>query len=201
MFSGIIQTVGSVRDVIPFEQGRKIVVFSNLDKTGLKIGDSIAIDGCCLTLTQLNGNEKTFYISYDTLKKTSLAMLCKGSLVNLESSLKVGHSIGGHFVSGHVDETARVIEIENIGADRKVKIEISHYGKNFVVQRGSICINGVSLTVAQIIGNVVTLNIIPHTLESTTLKYLNKTTNFVVNVEFDGIAKNVYKTVKNFLTR
>ena len=201
MFSGIIETTGLVREIIKNEQGKIIKISSNLDQTGLKIGDSICVAGCCLTLTALEGKEKTFYVSADTLKKTTLAMLSVGSFVNLESSLKVGSSIGGHFVSGHVDETARVLGIETIGADRKVKIEISHYGKNIIIQRGSICIDGVSLTVSQAIGNIVVLNIIPHTWEKTTLKYLNTQISFIVNIEFDGVAKQFYKTVKHLLAR
>ena len=201
MFSGIIETIGTVREVTKNEQGKIIKIFSHLDQTGLKIGDSISVAGCCLTLTELEGNEKTFYISSDTLRKTTLSMLSVGSNVNLESSLKVGASIGGHFISGHVDETGKVLSVETIGADRRVKIEVSHYGKNVVIQRGSISVDGVSLTVSQVIGNIVTLNIIPHTWEKTTLKYLNPQNTFLVNVEFDGVAKHVYKAVKHLLAR
>ena len=143
----------------------------------------------------------SFYISADTLKKTTLAMLSAGSPVNLEPSLKMGDRLGGHIVSGHVDETARIIGIETIGADKRIKVEVSNYGKNLLVQRGSIAIDGVSLTVAYLMGNVVSLNIIPHTWESTTLKHLNTTTNFLVNVEYDGIAKHVYKIVKSLVAR
>ena len=128
-------------------------------------------------------------------------MLSVGHHVNLESSLVVGDSVGGHFISGHVDETGRVIDFETTGVDTKIKVEVSNYGKNLLVQKGSITIDGVSLTVAYLFGNTVTLNVIPHTFNNTTLKFLNKTTNFLVNVEYDSIAKHVYKIVKNLIAR
>ncbi len=201
MFSGIIEATGFVKEVLKHEEGKKIIISSTISQANFKMGDSIAVSGCCLTLTALNGREMEFYISADTLKKTTLTMLSAGSSVNLEPSLKVGDRMGGHIVSGHVDETARIIGIENMGADRRIKVEISNYGKNLVVQRGSIAIDGVSLTVAYAMGNVVSLNIIPHTWEHTTLKHLNPTTNFLVNVEYDNIAKHVYKIVKSLIAR
>jgi riboflavin synthase len=201
MFSGIIEATGLVKEIAKHEDGKKIVISSALDQSSFKIGDSIAVSGCCLTLIAKTGREMSFYISADTLKKTTLAMLSTGSPVNLEPSLKMGDRLGGHIVSGHVDETARIVGIETIGADKRIKVEVSNYGKNLLVQRGSIAIDGVSLTVAYLMGNVVSLNIIPHTWESTTLKHLNTTTNFLVNVEYDGIAKHVYKIVKSLVAR
>ena len=201
MFSGIIEATGLVKEVAKHEDGKKITISSIIDQSSFKIGDSIAISGCCLTLTAKMGREMSFYISGDTLKKTTLAMFSAGSPVNLEPSLKFGDRLGGHIVSGHIDETARVVGIETVGADRRIKIEVSNYGKNLLVQRGSIAVDGVSLTVAYLTGNVVSLNIIPHTWENTTLKHLNTTSNFLVNVEYDGIAKHVYKIVKNLIAR
>jgi riboflavin synthase len=201
MFSGIIATTGSIKEIKKHEDGKIIVISSSIDQTDFKIGDSIAVSGCCLTITARNGRDITFYASADTLKKTNLSMLSVGSSVNLEPALKLGERLGGHLVSGHVDETARVIGIETAGADRKIKIEISHYGKNLAVQRGSICVDGVSLTIAYITGNIISLNIIPHTWETTTLKHLNPQTHFLVNIEYDGIAKHVYKIVKSIIAR
>jgi riboflavin synthase len=201
MFSGIIQSIGIVKDISKNEMGKNIIISSNLDTSKVKIGDSIAVSGCCLTVVSRNGKELGFYISSDTLKKTTLAMLSAGSHVNLESSLVVGDAIGGHLVSGHVDETGRVLEIETLGVDHRIKIEISNYGKNLLVQKGSISIDGVSLTVAYLMGNIATLNIIPHTFENTTMKFLNPKTNFLVNVEYEGIAKHVYKIVKGLVAR
>ena len=201
MFSGIVRNVGLVKEIEKNELGKNIIITSNLDSSNIKIGDSVAIAGCCLTVVSRNGKDLGFYISADTLKKTTLSMLSVGHHVNLESSLVVGDSVGGHFISGHVDETGRVIDFETTGVDTKIKVEVSNYGKNLLVQKGSITIDGVSLTVAYLFGNTVTLNVIPHTFNNTTLKFLNKTTNFLVNVEYDSIAKHVYKIVKNLIAR
>ena len=201
MFSGIIRATGSVRNIEKHENGKNITIFSSLDTKDFRIGDSICVSGCCLTLTKKQNKEMTFYISGDTLKKTTLAMLSVGSSVNLEPALKMGEGISGHIVSGHIDETARVISLETIGADKRIKVEVSHYGKNLLIQRGSITIDGVSLTIAYIVGNVITLNIIPHTWENTTLKLLNPQANFLVNVEYDDVAKHVYKVVKHLIAR
>lgn len=201
MFSGIVRNIGIVKEISRNEMGKNIIISSELDTKKIKIGDSIAIAGCCLTVISINGKELGFYISADTLKKTTLTMLQKSSHINLEASLCIGDSIGGHLVSGHVDETGRVLEIETIGVDRRIKVEVSNYGKNLLVQKGSITIDGVSLTIAYLAGNIVTLNVIPHTFENTTLKFLNTTTNYLVNIEYDGIAKHVYKIVKGLIAR
>ena len=201
MFSGIIKNVGLVKDIVKNEGGKNIIISSNLNTEVLKIGDSVAVAGCCLTVIAKNSRELTFYISADTLKKTTLAMLNVGSSVNLEPALTMSDLLSGHLVSGHVDETGRIVEIETIGIDHKIKVEVSNYGKNLLIQKGSITIDGVSLTVAYLAGNVVTLNIIPHTFQNTTIKFLNTKTNFLVNIEYDGIAKHVYKVVKNLIAR
>lgn len=201
MFTGIIKSVGFVKEITKNGTGKNITISSNLETNEIKVGDSIAVSGCCLTVVAKSGKEIDFYISEDTLKKTTLTMLSAGASVNLEAALKVGDSVGGHFITGHVDETARVIEIETTGVDKRVKIEVSKFGKNLLIQRGSIAVDGVSLTVAYIVGSTVTLNIIPHTWENTTLKLLNTTTNFIVNIEYDSIAKHVYKIVKQLVIR
>lgn len=202
MFSGIVKSIGIVKDISKNEQGKNITInTTGLDIANVQIGDSISISGCCLTVTAINGKDLSFYISADTLKKTTLTMLSKNSYVNLENSLKIGDYIGGHILSGHIDETARVVEITTTGVDKKIKIEVSNFGKNLLVQRGSIAVDGISLTVAYISGNVVTLNIIPHTWENTTLKYLNTNTNFLVNIEYSEISKHVYKIVKQIIAR
>lgn len=202
MFSGIVKTVGVVKEIYKNEYGKNIIISAaNLDLTGVKIGDSVAVSGCCLTITAINGKDISFYISADTLKKTTLTMLSKNSFVNLETSLRMGDYIGGHMISGHIDETARVVEVNLVGVDKRIKLEISNFGKNVVVQRGSVAIDGVSLTVAYIAGNILTLNIIPHTLENTTMKYLNTSTNYLVNIEYNEISKHVYKLVKQIIAR
>ena len=202
MFSGIVKSIGVVKEIYKNENGKNIKISApNLDLTGVKIGDSIAVSGCCLTVTAINGKELSFYISADTLKKTTLTMLSNNSFVNLETSLRMGDYIGGHMISGHIDETARVVEVSLLGVDKRIKLEISNFGKNVVVQRGSVAVDGVSLTVAYIAGNILTLNIIPHTLENTTIKYLNTNTNYLVNIEYNEISKHVYKLVKQIIVR
>lgn len=201
MFSGIVKVIGSIKEIAKYEDGKNIVVSSQLETNDIKIGDSVAVSGCCLTVISRNGNDLGFYISADTLKKTTLAMLSIGSRVNLESSLRYGDYIGGCVMTGHIDETARIVEIDASKTDKKIKVAVSNFGKNLLIQRGTIVIDGVSLTVSYLSGSIVTLNIIPHTWENTILKFANTTTNFLVNVEYDSIAKHVYKIVKHLIVR
>jgi riboflavin synthase len=199
MFSGIIEAIGNVREVTPHEEGKYITISSNFNQSDLKIGDSVAVAGCCLTIIELDAKQMKFYASKDTLQKTNLIMLSKGSAVNLEKALLASSRLGGHLVSGHVDETATIESIETIGADKRITIIVSNFGKNLLAQRGSVTVEGISLTVAQMIGNKLILNIIPHTWENTTLNMVRE--GYIVNIEFDIIAKHAYKMLKNLINR
>lgn len=201
MFSGIIKAIGIVKEIQPEGEGKKLLISSNLNLENIQIGDSVAISGCCLTVIHKEKGTLGFYISADTLEKTTLIGLQPNSKVNMEPSLRMCDALGGHFVTGHVDSTARIVGVTSIGIDHRIEIEINKYGKKLLIQRGSITLDGISLTVAYLSGNIVVLNIIPHTWENTTMKYLNATANYLVNIEYDPIAKHTYKFVKNLIVR
>lgn len=206
MFGGIVAGIGIVTEVVrakegDIDSGRTITISTKLNTSDLKIGDSVCVSGCCLTLTKKDGNSMQFFAIQDTLKVTTLMMLGVNSYVNLEFSLRVGDPIGGHIVTGHVDEVCKIVGIEDLGKYKRLQIEISKYGSEYVVQKGSIAINGVSLTIAYAARNIVAVNIIPHTWENTNIKLLNDTINCFVNVEFDQTAKYLHKIAKKYFTR
>lgn len=194
MFTGIIKHIGTVFENTSEKDGRNLMVrIPSLEKQ--QIGDSISIMGCCLTITQINADVFSFYISADTLRQTTLAMLSKGQSVNCEPAMLASTPLGGHLVSGHVDEVGRVVEIQTIQNTHKIYVEISPQGKKWVVKKGSIAIDGVSLTIMGIQGRVVELNIIPHTMQWTTLKNLDLLSSNLVNVEYDQMAKMISKKI------
>ena len=192
MFTGIIQTVGEI--VAKQAKGGDLhfIIQTHFDDmTEVGIGDSIACNGVCLTVTGINGCEISLDVSLETLAKTQLADWQVGDAINLEKSLCLKDKLGGHMVSGHVDAVAECIDIENSARstiyDFKIPIELDKY----IVKKGSIAINGVSLTVNKITDCVMSVNLIPHTLEHTNLGLL--TIGDKVNIEIDTIARYVEK--------
>ena len=148
----------------------------------------------CLTLEKYNRNLSKFYISKETLNKTIFKLLKKGDIINLEKSLKYGERISGHFVQGHVDTTSTVKKIDFIGKSWKIYFKLSKKFKKYVVHKGSITINGVSLTIAKIFIDGFQITLIPHTLKLTNLIYLKE--KDVVNVEFDVLGKYIKSFIK-----
>lgn len=196
MFTGIIKHNGIVVSNVINSDGRILsILIPNLKNQ--EIGNSIAIMGCCLTITAINNDIYSFYVSSETLKQTTLAMFLKGQDVNIEPAMLASTPLGGHIVLGHVDEVARIVSIEEMQSTRKVFVEISPKYKKDVIRKGSITIDGISLTVMNILKNVVELNVIPHTWENTTLHLLNSSTANLVNVEFDQMAKVIRKQIEN----
>jgi len=160
-----------------------------LDLGRTAIGDSISVQGVCLTVTRKRGVCFFADISLETLSKTTLGRLRVGSRVNLEPSLRAGDALGGHLVSGHVDAVARLCRLEPDGRSRRLAFELPGALTRFVAPKGSICVNGVSLTVNQVDGRQFDVNIIPHTHEVTTLSELQ--VGDEVNIEIDVIARYV----------
>ena len=158
-----------------------------------EIGSSISCSGVCLTIEKCNKNLISFYISKETLDRTIFKFSKKGDIINLEKSIKYGQRISGHFVHGHVDTVSSVKKIKFIGKSWLINFTLSSLYKKYLVQKGSITINGVSLTIAKIIKRGFQIAIIPKTLELTNLIYLNK--RDLVNVEFDVLGKYI----KNFI--
>ena len=190
MFTGIIQSKGNVVEVHSSDKG-VVLVFScnDLDLSDCSIGDSIAVNGVCLTVTELKENSFTSDVSQETLNCTNFSEVKKGQNVNLEKSLRLNQGIDGHLVSGHIDGVGEVISIDKEGTSTRLKIKVNKDLTKYIAKKGSICINGVSLTVNEIDGNVFGVNIVPHTFSVTTLGELK--VNSPVNIEIDIIARHI----------
>jgi len=194
MFTGIIQQTAFVVSNTQTQDGKTLKIrFAKVEN--VKIGDSIAINGCCLTVIKIEGNELSFYVSMETLKQTTLMMLSNNDRVNIETAMLASTPLGGHIILGHIDEVSKVVSIENSQNTYKVTIEVSNAGKKFLIKKGSIAIDGISLTIMGIKGKILELNVIPHTWNNTTLSLLNVASNGLVNVEFDHFVKIIGKKI------
>jgi riboflavin synthase len=189
MFTGIIVELGEVAAI----ERRKGVTHLSLNSKEVindaKIGDSISVNGTCLTLVEIKGSSMRFDLSDETLRSTNLGLLKPGNRVNLESSLRPDSKLGGHFVSGHVDGTGRIRSKTEIGDTFKIEIEIPEKVMHFLVEKGSVAVDGISLTVVDILRDSFTIVIIPHTARLTTMGF--KCPGDTVNVEVDIIGKYV----------
>lgn len=196
MFTGIIQAKGSIHEVNSSEKGAVLVINSNgLDLTDSNVGDSIAVNGVCLTATELKKNSFTADVSQETLSCTTFSELTKGQHVNLEKSLRLNQGIDGHLVSGHVDGIGEVDSVYTEGVSTRLKIKAMSGLMKYIAKKGSICINGVSLTVNSVVGNIFDVNIVPHTFSATTLGSLNEKSK--VNLEIDIIARHVEQLINH----
>ena len=196
MFTGIIQAKGSIQEVHSSDDGVILKINSNtLDLSDSKIGDSIAVNGVCLTVTQMSNEWFTADVSNETINCTTFSDLSQGESVNLEKSLRLNQGIDGHLVSGHVDGVGKVQSINKDGDSTRIKILVEIDLIKYIAKKGSICINGVSLTVNSVEGNIFDVNIVPHTFSVTTLGDLSIESN--VNLEIDLIARYVEK-LKNY---
>jgi riboflavin synthase len=189
MFTGIITDLGSVRQA---KDGRFLIA-SGFDPAKVAIGASIACDGCCLTVVSVEpaagGCIFAVDVSAETLRHTTLGEWTEGRRVNLEPSLKQGDEMGGHMVSGHVDGVARVVSITPEGTSRRFEFECDAALSRFIAPKGSVALNGTSLTVNEVTGNRFTVNLIPHTLEVTSWGQIS--TGSTINLEVDLIARYV----------
>jgi len=190
MFTGIIQAQGNIKEIRASNKGAVFVLNSNsLDLSDISIGDSIAVNGVCLTVTQLDKNYFSSDVSQETLNCTTFSQLKKGQNINLEKSLRLNQGVDGHIVSGHVDGVGKITLIAIEGDSTRMKIKVDDNLIKYIAKKGSICINGVSLTVNEIDGNVFDVNIVPHTFSVTTLDELK--VNSQVNIEIDIIARHI----------
>ena len=193
MFSGIIKHMGKINKIHKTKNNCILEILSKLKFSKSEIGSSISCSGTCLTLEKYKDKVSKFYISSETLKRTNFKSLKKGDFVNLEKSLKYGDRISGHFVQGHVDSTCQIKKINFVGKSWFIDFKLAKKYKKFLIQKGSITINGVSLTISKILKNGFQTVVIPKTLKSTNLVNLNE--KDVVNVEFDVLGKYI----KNFI--
>ena len=190
MFTGIIQAKGSIQEVISSKEGYLLKINSNtLNLADSKVGDSIAVDGVCLTVTELSEDWFSADVSNETMSCTTFLELRHGQDVNLEKSLRFNQGIDGHLVSGHVDGVGSVDSIDKDGESVRIKIEVQSDIIKYIAKKGSICVNGVSLTVNSVEDNIFDVNIVPHTFSVTTLGELKPNSN--VNLEIDQVARYV----------
>ena len=187
MFTGIIEELGKVRQITT----NKIQIECHQVLDDIKLGDSIAVNGVCLTVTDIEKNSFTADVSQETMNVTMLENLEFGDYVNLERAMMADGRFGGHIVSGHIDGRGRYKGLSRDGKFYNLQIELPLECEKYVVKKGSITINGISLTIANVNGNIIECAIIPHTYENTNLKTL-KSGDFV-NVEVDILAKYIEK--------
>ena len=190
MFTGIVEESGEVTGFEETESGARLRIRSSFSGE-VSLGESIAVNGACLTVVETNSERELYFDLLDeTLRLTNLGDLQPGAdRVNLERSLRVGDRLSGHFVQGHVDRCAEILALEESGADYRLVIELPGEFRHLVVYKGSICVNGISLTVAELDENSLTIWIIPHTFEVTNLNTLGPGAR--VNLEFDLLAKHL----------
>jgi riboflavin synthase len=189
MFTGLVEETGRLLALERSATGARLTVLAPLVCTDAQLGDSIAVNGCCLTVTAREGETLAFDLLEETLARTNLGDLEAGAPVNLERALAAHSRLGGHFVQGHVDMTARVLAFEQVKSDYRLEIELPTEFGGYVVFKGSIAIDGISLTVAELGPDRFTVWIIPHTLAKTNLQ--TKKAGDRVNLEFDLLAKYV----------
>jgi len=199
MFTGLIEEVGSVLDIQSTERGTRLQVVAPLVAAGIQIGDSVAVNGCCLTVTAHDERQVVFDLLGETLDRTNLKMLRSESLVNLERALAADGRLGGHFVQGHVDCAARILSLKKEVADYRLEVELPAAFAHYVASKGSIALNGISLTVAEVFAESFAVWIIPHTKSQTNLNTAR--VHELVNLEFDLIAKHVERMLDRHVLR
>jgi riboflavin synthase len=188
MFTGIVQAIGEVRAIVPHAADVELLIgASGLDLKSVAIGDSICVSGCCLTVTRLEGDAFAVDASLETLNVTTLGEWRVGQRVNLEKALCAGQPLGGHYVTGHVDGVGRVARSAEDGRSLRLEFEVPQPLARYVARKGSICVDGVSLTVNEVEDTCFGVNLIPHTLQVTTLGACRPGTR--VNLEVDIIAR------------
>jgi riboflavin synthase len=193
MFTGIVREVGRVVGVEGDGEGRTLVVEAPATAPSTAVGDSVSIDGVCLTAEAVDGDRLRFHAVLETLRRTSLGQLSEGSDVNVEPALRAGEPLGGHYVQGHVDGLGAIGSVETEGNGLRVVVEAPPEIVRYCVEKGSITVDGVSLTVAELLEDGFAVALIPHTLEATTLRHLAP--GQPVNLEADVLAKYVERLV------
>ncbi|MFO1439199.1 MAG: riboflavin synthase [Verrucomicrobiaceae bacterium] len=197
MFTGLVETTGKILSLEPRGESARLIVEAASIAPQLELGESVAVNGCCLTVTQIDTAAGTFAFDLlmQTLRVTSLGDLQTDSLVNLERAMRLGDRFGGHFVQGHVDDTVRILDFSPHGQDHRLEVEFPEKHRGLVIPKGSICLDGISLTAAEVGSPSITCWIIPHTLQVTHLR--TKKPGDRMNVEFDMLGKHVRELVKH----
>ncbi len=188
MFTGIIQEVGKIVEI---EKNFKSIIYSissSFDTNEIKIGDSVSINGVCQTVIKKEDNVLTFEAMFETINSTNFTNLKKGDFVNTEYAMKLSDKLSGHIVSGHIDTTGKILSIKEVDNSKVIEIQSPN---DFLIEKGSISIDGISLTVQNLYENSFDTVVLPHTFNNTNLKY--RKTGDSVNLEFDIFAKYIKK--------
>tara|TARA_B100001123_G_C15167357_1_gene969935 strand:+ start:670 stop:1263 length:594 start_codon:yes stop_codon:yes gene_type:complete len=189
MFNGIIFNKGIIKKVIKRKDGINFFLKTNLKFTNKDIGISVSCDGVCLTLISIEKKLYEFYLSKETINRSNFKYIKKGNIVNLELPLKYGHKISGHICQGHVDTLGKIIKINKIDKSYLFDFEITKKERKYLIEKASICINGISLTISKVTKKGFQIWIIPHTYKNTNLSTLKKSS--LVNIEIDILSKYV----------
>ena len=194
MFTGIVREVGRVVAMEGgVDDGAVLVVHAPDTAASTAVGDSVSIDGCCLTAEEVAGEQLRFHAVPETLQRTSLSRLVPGDAVNVELALRAGEPLGGHYVQGHVDRVGKIRSVDPEGEGERVVVEAPGDVLRYCVEKGSITVDGVSLTVAALAEDAFAVALVPHTLSATTLGTLEPGRE--VNLEVDVLAKYVERLV------
>ncbi len=195
MFTGLIEEVGEVVGIDSTDSGTQLCVVAPRFAEKICVGESISVNGCCLTVVASNTPQITFDLLQETMDRTNLKGLRPTDLVNLERALPANGPLGGHFVQGHIDCVARIVAWEKIEDDHRLEVELPPDFARYVVSKGSIAVNGISLTVAEVSDRSFAVWIIPHTRSRTNLSRVQ--IQDLVNLEFDLIAKYVERLLNH----
>ena len=192
MFTGLVQSIGQIEKISDLGNGKEMIISCNTEfSNDIQIGDSISVDGVCSTAIKKTSTSFTVQYLEETLKKTTMKIMQKGYNVNLEPCLTPTTKIGGHIVSGHVDDTGKIKSLDYDGEWAIIKISFQKKYRPFLISKGSIAINGISLTVVDVSDNWFSCHLIPHTISNTSLK--SKIVGDQVNLEFDQVGKYLYQ--------
>ncbi len=193
MFTGLVEETGELVALERTGGGARLIVRAEIVSSDARLGDSISVNGCCLTVAAQRGCELAFDLLEETLRRTNLGDLSSGAPLNLERALAAHARLGGHFVQGHIDCASEVLRLEPVGADHRLEIALPVEFAQYVAFKGSIAVDGISLTVAEVGPHSFTLWIIPHTMAATTLRV--RKAGQRVNLEFDLLAKYVERVM------
>jgi riboflavin synthase len=193
VFTGIVRELGTVVEAEEAGGGRALVVRAPKTSARTRVGDSVAVNGCCLTATAVDGDAIAFHAVPETIARTTLGDLARDDAVNVEPPLRAGEELGGHYVQGHVDGVGRIQSVEAEGEGLRVFVEAPDDVLRYCVVKGSITVDGVSLTVTELAEGAFAVALVPHTLEATTLSDLRPAQ--AVNLEADVLAKYVERLI------
>lgn len=195
MFTGLIEEIGKVKKIDSINGGKRINISATKIMDDIKVDDSIAVNGVCLTAVKIETNSFTVEAVGETLKKTTLNELKENQIVNLERAVRLNDRLGGHLVQGHVNGVGRILNIQKLGENYFLEVEVDPKLTKYLIDEGSISIDGISLTIAKLVENKVGVSLIPHTWKNTNLNTRN--IGAKVNIETDVIAKYIEKLLQN----